>query len=885
MSSSLESQQKPSGESSIESRSAEVSCDSSSNLSAPSNVEQSREVGEVTNNGTNSSSQSSSGRTWCAFKICRSESENSEHSEEGNSRTTLPKPVTVSADVLQKIANRANTPIHIVTKAISGTVKTIRPSTPKVQTAPIVTFKLPGNATPDDIKKIIQAHSSAAGNLASTGGKMKLTPLASSTLLNSTSQGMLYSGLTSSTNSIQSVTSNLSQSGTSNIDQLGSSNFNQSSTSNFNQSVTSNFNQSVTSNFNQSVNSNFNQSLVNYNQSLTNNIIQSGLSNSSVITQQGASGIPTVVGNVLQQSIGGTNALQTSLFQSSQNQALLNNPYAINNTNLILSSTGGVQIAPVNQAIVPVQPNQPMVQQSTAILQQTPSVLQQSPSIVQTPSVVVQPSASTVVMDPMFGPVQLQSNTVVGVPGQGQGIVNAQGHSVINTSPVYQTINPSIAQQQMYSGVGLSNPQQTIPLVSPQVSANYGQQTNLQGYQSQVMQPSSLISPAIRSVGAGSSVSLTTAQPQNTIVRIFVDGKPVAMTTDPSVLQDPNRLMSKITTTKLQSGTYSVSVNAHKVKEQNNVTVLPSNHTPAVGSNVVTKKVVYPVQRPQGNNSGAFPTRMESSLRTILSKPLLETPRSALGPHARSAIIPRVRHSHRTIAPAMPRPDTTIMSTPRPITTIMSTPRPNTTIMPTPRPITTIMSTPLQFSSGEISTAENEAKHMSKVSILGARPRMSLKPVIQSATHTVVMGQKSDATENPYVKKPQSIGSANSGKRQNENENLYPPAKKAFLSVDMKNTKLKPHVLKSIVNKLVKDASKPNAMKKAGVSNGSPGNNENVASALRKKMLMKMKKKGMETQGDKRQRISQMQQRILGPHASGKMKSITIKVLNIHVSV
>jgi hypothetical protein len=60
----------------------------------------------------------------------------------------------------------------------------------------------------------------------------------------------------------------------------------------------------------------------------------------------------------------------------------------------------------------------------------------------------------------------------------------------------------------------------------------------------------------------------TGAKP-NTIVRIFVDGKPVALTTDPTVLQDHTSLLNKLGGGQIQSGTYSVTVSAHRVPSSN----------------------------------------------------------------------------------------------------------------------------------------------------------------------------------------------------------------------------------------------------------------------------------------------------------------------------
>ncbi|XP_033758364.1 uncharacterized protein LOC117340710 [Pecten maximus] len=56
----------------------------------------------------------------------------------------------------------------------------------------------------------------------------------------------------------------------------------------------------------------------------------------------------------------------------------------------------------------------------------------------------------------------------------------------------------------------------------------------------------------------------------NTLVRIFVDGKPVAVTTDPSVLNNHDKLLSRLGSTNLQAGTYSITVSTHKMSVSTN---------------------------------------------------------------------------------------------------------------------------------------------------------------------------------------------------------------------------------------------------------------------------------------------------------------------------
>lgn len=72
-------------------------------------------------------------------------------------------------------------------------------------------------------------------------------------------------------------------------------------------------------------------------------------------------------------------------------------------------------------------------------------------------------------------------------------------------------------------------------------------------------------SNAISPVGSSSASS--------TIVRVFVDGKPIAMTTDTSVLNDPSSLLAKLDPTALQKGKYNMSVTSHRVTSTTSLTV------------------------------------------------------------------------------------------------------------------------------------------------------------------------------------------------------------------------------------------------------------------------------------------------------------------------
>ncbi|XP_069115617.1 uncharacterized protein [Argopecten irradians] len=68
----------------------------------------------------------------------------------------------------------------------------------------------------------------------------------------------------------------------------------------------------------------------------------------------------------------------------------------------------------------------------------------------------------------------------------------------------------------------------------------------------------------------------------NTLVRIFVDGKPVAVTTDPSVLNNHDKLLSRLGSTNLQAGTYSITVTTHKMSlSTNTLTMAGQSSTPS----------------------------------------------------------------------------------------------------------------------------------------------------------------------------------------------------------------------------------------------------------------------------------------------------------------
>ncbi|KAK3107018.1 hypothetical protein FSP39_005247 [Pinctada imbricata] len=510
---------------------------------------------------------------------------------------------------------------------------------------------------------------------------------------------------------------------------------------------------------------------------------------------------------------------------------------------------------------------------------------QQSLVQVQQPSqVFVQPNP--VIVDPFGQQVQLQSTPMIGMQGQptlqSQQMITPPDQNLLNTNQLYQTMGP-MAQQSMFTGnIGISHSQTMLPAVNQPVSLTLGGQVQSFQSQGQIIPQPQLISRApVQQITTSALVSITTSTPkstQNTLVRIFVDGKPVAITTDPSVLQDPNKLMSKITTTKLQSGTYSVSVNAHKVKETNQgnqaTVTLATASTDIISSslNQIAKtlestptnvKTVYPIYTmtkntniPGGGNPAACVNGPISNmqLRSTLSKSSFSKGISGL-------------LSHRHVRPNTP----TVVSSAVGIPTLMQ---------PSKMSSFTQATTAVPSSS----FIQPVTKSLPKVSILG-RPRASFRPAIQPSSHTVLTPGGQSVLKLPAefqarslsFSSEQSLNTRNMIKKRlnsDKSESDAPAAKKAFLSVDIKQPAVKPHILKSILNKLSQDSngsSRPTIIKKTTGTNG-----VNTANTFRKKMLIKIKqkKKGTVpvslTEGEKQPRKSALNPRSIGlPHNSG----------------
>ncbi|KAJ8316293.1 hypothetical protein KUTeg_006307 [Tegillarca granosa] len=293
--------------------------------------------------------------------------------------------------------------------------------------------------------------------------------------------------------------------------------------------------------------------------------------------------------------------------------------------------------------------NMPAIQQVTPIqtvaisnpIQQVPpvQVIQQSPTILTLPA----PPCQQVVVNPVLGSVPIQ-NSAIANSFQTSGFVGSQivNMNSINANQSSQLVNmnsintnQSLLPSNILYGTNIGSSVGVNPLIQTSVlQNNLGGFTPVQnsystvGYSADAIQSihPSIITSVPSSVNVGNMsikrnensgvgaiiassqqqqsnstngqskaiiTTPTTTTNSNTIVRIFIDGKPVAMTTDASVLnmQDHSSLLSKLGSSKLQAGKYTISVSSHSVPSTT-PKILPAI-TPAitpVTSPVVTTK-------------------------------------------------------------------------------------------------------------------------------------------------------------------------------------------------------------------------------------------------------------------------------------------------------
>ncbi|XP_060073553.1 uncharacterized protein LOC132553337 [Ylistrum balloti] len=101
----------------------------------------------------------------------------------------------------------------------------------------------------------------------------------------------------------------------------------------------------------------------------------------------------------------------------------------------------------------------------------------------------------------------------------------------------------------------------------------------------------------------------------NTLVRIFVDGKPVAVTTDPSVLNNHDKLLSRLGSTNLQAGTYSVTVSTHKMSISTNTLTMAGQSSTSSPMSLIPKSTdnqmlhsLLKAPLPSSLGAAAYPT-------------------------------------------------------------------------------------------------------------------------------------------------------------------------------------------------------------------------------------------------------------------------------------
>ena len=195
---------------------------------------------------------------------------------------------------------------------------------------------------------------------------------------------------------------------------------------------------------------------------------------------------------------------------------------------------------------------------------------------------------------------QLQGQYQPVLPNQIQGQNMYQQPQVPTTSPL-QTLISQLQQQGQQNQAKVESQGQTQQsemlgsssallqriqrIAASQKSVSTNQELMTATSTPVLQRQSSQVQSSSASELPGSCVSPTTIPavgPGNkTVVRIFLDGKPVAVTTDPEVLADKDKLLAHIKSSSLVAGTYNVSVSGSTVKT-NNMSAVDSVSTPSV---------------------------------------------------------------------------------------------------------------------------------------------------------------------------------------------------------------------------------------------------------------------------------------------------------------
>lgn len=438
----------------------------------------------------------------------------------------------------------------------------------------VMKVNLPSSVTPQDIQKIIEAHKRATGTLGKSESSIGITPISRSSPLQS---------LTS-----QSTTSVLSS-----------------------VSASSHFTQAQSQPSISTVQTNLAPSS-------SNSVLPQNFDISSQIT---------VAANNL---LAAANAVSPSaMMQSpnvilpSQGAVISHSPPNLQTMNTLLPSNPtpvAPVIVPSQSAILPVNQQLPMMSPSPMLASPQPAIVTggiQTPmySVSSTsPGYQALSSAIVTVPEPQKTYLLPPNQNLITVP-QSQNLITVPPHQLMNPSIPQQLDNYllslinnagiRVSQNLLNSGVSpvINTTQyvQNVPQVHsipplqnvPNVISNMGLQTGIRPQGIQNQSPVQIQGPAIKTVPmrpqltpyvnqntslvASNAVYPTstssTSSTTTTLVRVFVDGKPIAMTTDASVLNDPTSLLAKLNPSALQKGKYNMSVTSHRVTSTTTLTV------------------------------------------------------------------------------------------------------------------------------------------------------------------------------------------------------------------------------------------------------------------------------------------------------------------------
>ena len=432
----------------------------------------------------------------------------------------------------------------------------------------VMKVNLPSSVTPQDIQKIIEAHKRATGTLGKSESSIGITPISRSSPLQSlTSQ---------SSTSVLSSTASISQSS---HPPLESSNPATVQTNTLPPISTPMLPQNFASN--------------------------SLLAAANAISSRVVMPSPNAI-------MPSPNALISQAANIPALGALLPSEPTPINAGIVPSQSA---ILPVGQQLPLMSPNAMMASPQSAIVSggiQAPmySVNNSSPGYqALTPAIVTLPEPQktfllpsnqnlitvpqsqnvlTVPQNPLITPnipqqvdfLSLMNNAAVRAS---QSLLNPAISPVINSTQYVQNVPhvPNIPSLQNFPQVlqGLRLPHDNLqqPMVQNQSAAAVegpaiksvpvrGQlHAYIKSLSQNTQKTSQSASNAISPVGSSSASS--------TIVRVFVDGKPIAMTTDTSVLNDPSSLLAKLDPTALQKGKYNMSVTSHRVTSTTSLTV------------------------------------------------------------------------------------------------------------------------------------------------------------------------------------------------------------------------------------------------------------------------------------------------------------------------